>query len=325
MWLGLLLASLVAVLACGTGTGPPGPDTVRPPSGSSFGTAPGSGAAPIPTRSPPPGPSSPSMFAPAPQDRAALADAVVSAVTDRVPHTRVGLAVHDRHAGVPLAEHNADERFYTASVVKLMIATHVLWRAEWRPPAGAERERLADMLARSTDWIASSLWATHGGPEITRRTAELAGLTATTGPADADEWELTLTSPNDLLALYSYLTGEMPGSAAEFVLATLSATSPAADGFDQGFGIPAALPGRDLAVKQGWMRTDDGLVLNTTGVVGPNDRYLVVLLTQQPSGTGFDEARQAVTAGIAALAPALAAPSAHPWPAPEDCALTRSC
>ncbi|PXY19560.1 hypothetical protein [Prauserella muralis] len=241
-------------------------------------------------------------------ERAELATAVTEAVTRLVPGTEIGLAVHDRLTGSLLTSHNADRPFYTASVVKLLIAAHVLREAGWRVPEGPERDNLTAMLADSADWVASALWEAHGGPRIDRQMAELMGLSHTAPPAVASQWELTTMSPRDVLAVYDYLDTEMPERAAGFVLGALNgAQRLALDGFDQHFGIPAALPGTDHAIKQGWMRIDDGLVLNTTGVVGSGSRYVVALLTRQPGSTGYAEGRAAVTAGIAALAETLAA------------------
>ncbi|MFG1647222.1 hypothetical protein ACGFMK_43670 [Amycolatopsis sp. NPDC049252] len=69
------------------------------------------------------------------------------------------------------------------------------------------------------------------------------------------------------------------------------------DGWDQYFGIPDGLPGTSRQIKQGWMILRDALVLNTTGVV--DNRYVVVLLTQQPP-VGSAKGR---AAGITTLAP----------------------
>ncbi|MQA62474.1 MAG: hypothetical protein GEU86_13480 [Actinophytocola sp.] len=99
----------------------------------------------------------------------------------------------------------------------------------------------------------------------------------------------------------------MPPSAGEFLRDALAAApARAADGFHQHFGIPDGMPDAERAIKQGWMRVNKGLVLNTTGFVGQEQRYVVVLLTEQPVDADFDTGQKAVTAGIEALAPVLA-------------------
>lgn len=254
-------------------------------------------------------PSSPPPDEPVPvsaAEQAALAEAVSRAVNEVVPGTEVGLAVHDQLTGKMLTSVHADEQFYTASVVKLLIGIQVLRQANWEVPTGTDRDELAAMLSGSSDWVAAALWGAHGGPAITTEVTALVGLDGTSPPRNPQQWEMTRMSPRDVLRVYQYIDNEMPQQAREFVLTAL-ATAPAlaTDGFDQFFGIPGALPDTGWAIKQGWMRIDNGLVLNTTGIVGSDRRYLVALLTRQPGGTSFEDGRAAVTAGIAALTPAL--------------------
>lgn len=242
------------------------------------------------------------------EDVDALGTDVTTAVRDVVPGTDVGLAAHDRVTGSSVADVNADRQFYTASVVKLLVAIHALRGAGWDIPTGVERDDLVAMLSRSDDGIASRLWGGRGGTEIVRETAELIDLERTIPPRDPGRWELTRTSARDVLRVYEFVCDDMPKRASEFLVEALARATPrGADGFHQHFGIAAALPDAERAIKQGWMRVDAGLVLNTTGLVGPGDRYIVVLLllTQQPTTADFDTGRDAVTAGMAALAPAL--------------------
>jgi hypothetical protein len=68
-----------------------------------------------------------------------------------------------------------------------------------------------------------------------------------------------------------------------------------ADGFDQRFGIPAAAGDRRWAVKQGWSCCSDHRTVHSTGLVGPNHRYVVVILTGQPVPVGAAGASAKVT------------------------------
>lgn len=164
------------------------------------------------------------------------------------------------------------------------------------------------MLSRSADWVAATLWKAHGGPAIIGEVVALVGLSDTGPPRNPDQWEMTRMSPRDVLSVYRYIDNDMPSEARAFVLSALAdATDLAADGHDQFFGIPGALPDSEWAIKQGWMQINNGLVLNTTGIVGSEGRYVVVLLTRQPGRTSFEDGSTAVTAGIAALIPTLTA------------------
>ncbi|MFI6028334.1 hypothetical protein [Amycolatopsis magusensis] len=253
--------------------------------------------------------SMPSPSAPAPEvplteeEQAELASAVVAAVEAAAPGTDLGLAVYDRVARSAVAIENADTPFYSASVVKLLIAIDLLHEAGWTADDRA-KENLAQLLGASNDGVADALWAAGGRRDIVRQASALIGLVSTTPPNVSDEWEMTRISARDVVTTYEYIHHQLPETAREVLLAALTGPDErAADGFDQFFGIPAALPGTNWAVKQGWMRAAGHVVLHTTGVVG--DRYSVALLTHQPSRLSYDSASQALTAGIAALAPVL--------------------
>ncbi|UJW36300.1 hypothetical protein L3Q67_22365 [Saccharothrix sp. AJ9571] len=253
--------------------------------------------------------SMPSPSAPAPEvplteeEQAELASAVVAAVEAAAPGTDLGLAVYDRVARSAVALKNADTQFYSASVVKLLIAIDLLHDAGWNADDSA-KENLAQLLGASNDGVADALWAAGGRRDIVRQASALMGLVSTTPPNVSDEWEMTRISAQDVVTTYEYIHRQLPETARDVLLAALTGPDDrAADGFDQFFGIPAALPGTNWGVKQGWMRAAGHVVLHTTGVVG--DRYSVALLTHQPSRLSYDSASQALTAGVAALAPVL--------------------
>ncbi|AXB43965.1 hypothetical protein [Amycolatopsis albispora] len=264
----------------------------------------------LPSSAPlPDGMASPSSAAPAPgvplteEERAEVASAVVAAVESAAPGTDLGLAVYDRVTRSAVAAENADAPFYSASVVKLLIAIDLLHDAGWTADDRA-KENLAQLLGASNDGVADALWAAGGRRDIVRQVSALIGLANTTPPNVSDEWEMTRLSAQDVITTYEYIHHGIPGSARDVLLAALTGPDDrAADGFDQFFGIPAALPETTWGVKQGWMRAAGHVVLHTTGVVG--DRYSVALLTHQPSRLSYETASQAITAGIAAMAPVL--------------------
>jgi hypothetical protein len=247
----------------------------------------------------------PAVIPPPPlPDPGALGDTARRAVTAVARGGDVGVLVLDLKSGATLAEANADRSYYTASVVKLLIAVDTLYRAGWDTQNAVTRKNIVDMLALSHDGIAENLWVRNGSTAAVPEVSKLAGLTQTRAPRVRDQWEMTGMSPRDVARLYHYVVDHMPDAAAAVVLDGLgSAKSRAADGFPQFFGIPDGLPGQRWAIKQGWMEIDNGLVLNTTGLV--NDRYVVVVLAKLPGSTSFATARTALTAGVQALAKAL--------------------
>ncbi|MFJ9363490.1 hypothetical protein ACIRRA_03590 [Nocardia sp. NPDC101769] len=228
-----------------------------------------------------------------------------SAIQDASPGTEVGIEVVDTTTGAVIADLNADQQFYTASVVKLLIALDELKSQGWKPDSDTAGQ-LDRMLSASDDDIADRLWGRNGGNAIVSRMAELIGLNGTRPPSDPTEWGETLTTPNDVVAIYHYITATVPEPASDVILNALRNTSRiAADGTDQNFGIPDGLPGTTTAIKQGWMILDTSTTMNTTGLVGsaPGQplRYIVVVLTSQPAGVSWTAGGAALTAGVGVL------------------------
>ncbi|MFJ7213830.1 hypothetical protein [Amycolatopsis sp. NPDC098790] len=238
-------------------------------------------------------------------DLSSVAGEVSAAVTAASSGTSVGFVLYDRESDKELASVDADSPYYTASLVKLLIAIDEVRQEDgtWALPDASAVEDLTDMLEGSNDAIASAFWERNGGNAIVTRTAALIGLSHTTPPTDPTQWGMAKTSAADVVATYEYMLDVIPDEVAAPLLAALAgARNPADDGWDQYFGIPDGLPGRSWQIKQGWMILRNALVLNTTGVV--SGRYVVVLLTQQPAVSSA-KGRAAVTAGIKTLGPLL--------------------
>ncbi|MCC3315215.1 hypothetical protein [Nocardia africana] len=188
-----------------------------------------------------------------------------NAILTAEPGSRVGIEVVDTTTGAILVGLNTDQQFYTASVVKLLIALDELKSANWQADSDTAA-MLSQMLSASDDDIADALWDTNGGPGIVSRVAADIGLGGTVPPDDPAQWGETLTTPADVVRIYHYIDAEIPQPARDLILTALhQASATAADGTDQYFGIPDALPGTDWAIKQGWMTLDDSTTLNTTG------------------------------------------------------------
>ena len=74
----------------------------------------------------------------------------------------------------------------------------------------------------------------------------------------------------------------------------------AADGFSQYFGIPDGRPNTRWAIKQGWGTSGSQAVMNSTGLVGPDWRYVVIVLAAAPENS-YATLPAAVTAAAGAL------------------------
>ncbi|OLR89484.1 hypothetical protein BJP25_05200 [Actinokineospora bangkokensis] len=230
--------------------------------------------------------------APAPQARSLSAEPVVAAVRAVQPSATVGVLVWDSRTGETVLSANADLRFRSASVVKLLIAI-----AAAGDPAHAER--VTGMLTTSDDDDASALWTLLGGDTLPSATAAALGITGVSDPDIPGRWGNTLISPAAVAQVYRHLLVGLPGALAEMARATATA----ADGFDQSFGIPSAFG--TWAVKQGWGNGSGFTAVHSTGLV--DDRYVVVLMTESPTAATFSTNAAAVTAGARALAALLGA------------------
>ncbi|MDQ0380805.1 serine hydrolase [Amycolatopsis thermophila] len=233
----------------------------------------------------------------------ALALRGTSSGTVAAETSATSVLVYDRTTDDVLRGDNTGARFRSASLVKLLIALDLVQRGHVTPQRPSPR--VARMLAYSDDLIADELWTSGGGPEIVRRTASALGLTATEPPADAGRWGDTLLSAADVLKVYQAVLS-LPPSQRRLILDPLrDAPQVAADGTNQHFGIPDGLPGRSWAIKQGWAAGRGGVDAHTSGLVGPGDRYVVVVLTHRPSGTAMASAMREVTEATAAVEPLL--------------------
>jgi hypothetical protein len=248
----------------------------------------------------------------------------------------VGYVVFDRAAGRVTLQHNVHRRFRSASVVKILIALDYLAarRAGTEIPAN-ELALLRSMLRSSDDDAATTLWTRGGRVRVIERMIAALRLTDTAPPPAGKPgfWGYTAISAADVVRIYRHLLDPAHRRFGDFIMGHLRrATQCAADGFDQYFGIPAALP-RPWAIKQGWSgygavppqrcvrtgtsdyrhrshtsgrRAAPGVdlvrpVLHTTGTAGPGDRRIVVVLSLQPAGGSWATSVARLTAFTKAL------------------------
>jgi hypothetical protein len=233
-----------------------------------------------------------------------------------------GIAVFDRQTGQFVHQQDADLRFRSASVVKLLIALDFFWdRGPGYDVPPADRERLEVMLRSSDDDAASYYWDRHGGATIVDRMVKRIGLTHTAGPPVSHPgfWGYVAITAADTVRIYRYLLEDAPRPVREYVMGQLhQATRYGTDGFDQYFGIASVFED-GYSIKQGWSgfhgssgyRSDrakpESVVdlvndaLHTTGTVGADDRSIVAVFTLHPSGTPYEQACAAVTELTATL------------------------
>lgn len=236
---------------------------------------------------------------------AAIATQVQERVRSALPAAQVAVEVFDRRTGTVLTQLNADWQFASMSVVKLLIALDVLRAGHWQVPDVHTQAQLTRMISASDDAIASAYWVQQGGGALVTRMAHLLGLHGTQPPDRPGQWGSTWITAEDVVTVYRYIEESLPRPARDLLYrAMYHAPAAAADGTDQYFGIPDALPGTTWAIKQGWGTSEGRAFYHTTGLLGADARHVVVVLSSAPVKS-FHALPPALTAGTAALRPLL--------------------
>lgn len=190
----------------------------------------------------------------------------------------------------------------TASVAKLFIADDLLLaEAQGKTTLSPDdRQALDLMLQSSDDGAAEKFWGQGGGDNIITAVANRYGLSSTFPPSDGRWWNTT-SSLTDLIHYYEKLldgSGGLSADRAKIIVNDLAKATPTGvDGYPQRFGIPDGLFAEPVAVKQGWMCCIGTEWMHlSTGVVGPDRRYIVVVESLQSSddATARDTITQAV-------------------------------
>jgi hypothetical protein len=212
----------------------------------------------------------------------------------------ISVAILDR-ANHQLLSNGNDQLVAIASVAKLFIADDLLSQG---PLSTADRQALDDMLRSSDDGAAETFWAQRGEAVITD-VAGRYGLTSTAPPTDGRWWN-TMSSASDLIRYYDMLlngSGGLPGERAQIIVDDLTgSTATGADGYPQRFGIPDGLYAEPVAVKQGWMCcVGDSWMHLSTGVIGSDRRYVMVIESLQPSDDAT--ARETITHAVKTMFP----------------------
>jgi len=224
----------------------------------------------------------------------------------------ITVAVLDRNTG-QLVTNGSNNTIAIASVVKLFIADDLLLQeANGQTSLSPEDRSMLDVMLRSSDDSAAEVfWNRSGGSAIINRVVDRYGLGSTRAPNNG-RWFNTISTVTDLVRYYDMLlagTGGLPSERASIIVSNLAQSTPTApDGmvpggvYPQRFGIPEGLFAEPVAVKQGWMCCigSDWMHLST-GVVGPERRYVMAISSMQPAGA--EEARQTITDAVKTMFP----------------------
>ncbi|RNL72244.1 serine hydrolase [Streptomyces sp. I6] len=202
---------------------------------------------------------------------------ITAALRGRTGLTAVSL--HDRTTGT-VCELRADQRFDSASTVKVTVLATLLWDAEKQDRRLTEREAdLAfDMITKSDNKATTVLWKQLGAAKVSRFLSA-AGMTRTV-PGGDGHWGLTQITAGDeqrLLDLITARNGVLGDSARAYALRLMNEVVPA-----QRWGTPAGAPPSAVPhVKNGWLsRATDGWRVHGLGAfLGGGHDYSITVLT----------------------------------------------
>ncbi len=210
----------------------------------------------------------------------------------------IGFVVRDRQTGAVFRSRNGTYKVWTASTVKLAIATYLLEEqaAGEITLSSSDKSLMSSMLRVSDDHAADVLWKRAGGPRQVPTWRSRYGMSGVTFVDGFDRyWGYMKCSPSDLDHLMSYVLGRTSPDIRSYLVGKLRSV-----GANQQWGVWAgADQSADPGNKNGWSQEhDDGTlhwVINTVGFAGRDERWQVAIMYRlRPSGT-YDQGVAAVT------------------------------
>jgi hypothetical protein len=231
-----------------------------------------------------------------PADNPALAANAVKAVDSlQVSGVQYGAAILDRNTGKLTTGSEGTTGFFSASVVKLFVITDLLHKVEQGQVtlSSSDQAHIKLALERSDDQSMNTLWEKYDGPALVTQLISLAGLHDTVlDTSNLGEWGETKISARDVTAVWEYVLTKLSTADRDLVVNyTHSAADTGTDGFDQAFGLLQPPRPTTVKAKQGWMIAGSEMILNTTGVLGDHDQYVVAILTKQSASIGYPQGR----------------------------------
>jgi hypothetical protein len=214
----------------------------------------------------------------------------------RQPGT-LSVQVRDRVTGATWQAGNTGFAAWTASTIKLAVATALLERNRAGSIAlsASDRSTMRSMLVDSSNEATDALWEKYDGigmlPTFRDRYG-MANLAVVAGYRPY--WRHLQCSTSDLTAVMTYALGSLAAAdRAELVGYLRAATK------TQPWGVWAAGAAQSPGHKPGWAFKPEGRpdhwVVHSVGFAGPGERYVVAVMYDLPKGRGVKEGAQAVT------------------------------
>lgn len=218
----------------------------------------------------------------------------LSRVIAAAPGT-LGLVVRDTVTGSSWQAGDAAHAAWTASTIKVAIATSLLESDV--ALTGGDRDTMRKMLVNSDNDATDALWDKYDGVDLIPTFRQRYGMT-TLKVVDGYRpyWRHLQCSASDLAAVMAYALAKLPAADRTQLVGWLKAAA----GVQQ-WGVQAAGP--DAGHKPGWAFKPEGnpdhWVVHSVGFAGPGERYVVAVTYDQPAGRSAKQGAQVVSDVVA--------------------------
>jgi hypothetical protein len=203
----------------------------------------------------------------------------------------VGLVVRDTVTGSVWQAGDPAHAAWTASTIKLAIATSLL-ESDVTLTA-ADRENMRKMLVNSDNDATDALWDKFDGVDMIPQFKQRYGMaTLAVVSGYRPYWRHLQCSATDLATVMAYALAKLPAADRTQLVGWLKAAAGA-----QQWGVWAA--GSDAGHKPGWAFKPEGnpdhWVVHSVGFTGPRERYLVAVTYDQPPGRTAKQGAQTIS------------------------------
>ncbi|RBY91729.1 hypothetical protein DQ244_10600 [Blastococcus sp. TBT05-19] len=204
----------------------------------------------------------------------------------------------------------ATTRIESASVMKVFIAEHLLNRRDRGQIrlSATDMNDMAAMLRDSANAPANRFWSTYGANGIVQDVINRYGLTQTGLTSNPRYWGNTLITAHDMVVFYRRLmdgSGGLSAGSRDWIVDQMRQSTMYGDGGRQFFGLHDGLPREGaIAQKQGWMCCVNGDIFrHSSGFVGHVNRYILVVLSREPSSRGGAHIEESISGAVRAMFP----------------------
>ncbi|WP_040790461.1 tat pathway signal sequence [Nocardia paucivorans] len=203
-----------------------------------------------------------------------------------------GYVLRDRQTGAVYANNHAEDMVWTASTIKLAIASDLLNRARVGainlPPE--DRGLIESMLATSNDQAADLLWNKYAGMDRMAfnnafRANGMTSLAPQPNPSGpGPHWAFQKCTAADLDRLMSHVLDRMHPDDRNYLIDRMRSVD-----HNQHWGVWGAGAAMRPGLKNGWSEEQDGWVVNSVGFAGPGERYTLAIMTAMGREGGYAE------------------------------------